>query len=162
MKIEAQHEYSHSIDEVYAAFTDPDFYIKKFEAIGARNVTVVDSSQDEDTFSIVTEREVPANAPAALRSFISDWSTLTQEEFWQGEDGDEYYNELTIESASVPVTMTGVMTLSGDSDACVNDIEITVKCGIPLLGGKLEKFVAEDVANNLEGEFKFISAYLAG
>ncbi len=162
MKIEAQHEYSHGIEEVYAAFSDPDFYLAKFEATGARNVTIVDSSQDEDSFSITTEREVPANAPAALRSFIGEWSKLTQEELWQGEDGDEYYNELTITSQSVPVTITGVMTLSGDKKSCVNDIEITVKCGIPLLGGKLEKFVGEDVAKNLDAEFDFISDYLAG
>lgn len=160
MKIQAQHEYDHSVDEVYEAFTDPDFYVAKFEAIGARNVTVVDSSKDDDTFSIVTEREVPANAPAALKSFIGEWSELRQEEEWQGDDGEEFYNELTISSPSVPVSITGVMTLSGDEGSCVNDIEMTVKCSIPLVGGKLEKFVAGDVASNLDAEFDFIAEYL--
>ncbi len=160
MKIQAQHEYDHSVDDVYAAFSDPDFYVAKFEAIGARNVTVVDSSKDDETFSIVTEREVPANAPGALKSFIGEWSQLRQEEEWQGDEGDEFYNELKISSPTVPVSITGVMTLSGDEDSCVNDIEMTVKCSIPLVGGKLEKFVAGDVASNLDAEFDFIAEYL--
>lgn len=163
MKIEAQHEYQHPVDKVYKAFTDPNFYVAKFEAIGARNVKIVESTDDDDTFSIITEREVPVNAPAALRSFIGDWNRLEQEEFWQGEDDeDEYYNELTISSPSVPVSITGVMTLSGDDKSCVNDVEITVTCNIPLLGGKLEKFVAGDAATNLDNEFEFITKYLAG
>ena len=103
---------------------------------------------------------MPANAPAALKGFIGEWSQLRQEEEWQGDDGEEYYNELTISSPTVPVSITGVMTLSGDEDGCVNDIEMTVKCGIPLLGGALEKFVAGDVAKNLDAEFDFIAEYL--
>ncbi|MEM9056883.1 MAG: DUF2505 domain-containing protein, partial [Pseudomonadota bacterium] len=102
----------------------------------------------------------PANAPAALKSFIGEWSMLRQEESWQGDEGDEYYNELEISSPSVPVSITGVMTLSGDEESCVNDIEISVKCSIPLVGGKLEKFVAGDVATNLDAEFDFITEYL--
>ena len=161
-KVNATHEYDHDIESVYAAFTNPDFYIDKFESIGCRNVEVVESSEDDDGgFQIEVHREVKADAPAVLQALIGEWNSLIQSETWQTEEvGEEYYNEFEIESEGTPVTITGTMTLSGDSESCVNEVELTIRCGVPLVGRKVEEFVAKDSAKNLAAEYEFIQEYL--
>ena len=155
MKINATHHYGCTMEQLFELFSSKDYYVKKFAACGARNIEVVESEAGEGRFSITTEREVPADVPAVLRSFLGDWNALTQEENWEGAPGDEYYSDLEISSAGVPVEITGSMNLSAVDNGCVNDIEIDVKCGIPLVGKKLEQFVAADIEKTLAAEYDF-------
>lgn len=161
-KVTATHEYEHDIETVYEAFTDPDFYIDKFEGIGCRNVEVLESSSDDDGgFQIEVHREVKADAPAILQALIGEWNSLNQTESWQGDDdGEEYYNELEIDSEGTPVSITGTMTLTADGDSCINEVELVIRCNVPLVGKKLEEFVAKDTAQNLAAEYEFIQEYL--
>ncbi|MDH4032115.1 MAG: DUF2505 domain-containing protein, partial [Chromatiales bacterium] len=100
--VEVSHEYAHPIETVIGAFTDPDFYLHKFEGIGARDVEVLASDDDGDVFSVETRRDVPLEVPAALKKLLGSWTTVIQNEEWvEGED-DEYLNELQINSEGVP------------------------------------------------------------
>ena len=42
MKVSATHKYDAPVDTVFALFSQPDFYEKKFEAVGGRNVEVLE------------------------------------------------------------------------------------------------------------------------
>lgn len=159
--VEAVHEYDHPVEKVFSAFTDPDFYLAKFEGTGAREVEVVACSDEDGVFSIETSREVPLEVPSALKAVLGDWTTVVQNEEWvEGDDG-EFLNELDITSEGVPARITGNMTLYGTDDGgCVNEVTIRIDCGIPLLGGKLEKFVAANTRDQLEAEYEFVQEYL--
>lgn len=156
MKVSATHRYTCDMDELFSHFCKPDFYKKKFKACGARNIKVLESAQDGDAFSITTEREVRADVPGVLKSFLGEWNTLTQTESWEGEAGDEYYSELEISSAGAPVTIEGGMVLTPDGDGCINEIDIEIRCSIPLVGKKLEQFVAADTEKTLAAEYEYI------
>ena len=160
MKVTATHRYDCSIDELYKHFCKPDFYRKKFKACGARNIKVLESDHDGNAFTIVTERDVPADVPGVLKSFLGEWNTVTQTENWDGEPGDEYYSDLEITSAGAPVKIEGSMLLTPDGDGCVNEVDINIRCSIPLMGKKLEQFVAADTEKNLAAEYKYIKSIL--
>lgn len=158
--VEAFHEYEQDVDVVYEAFTDPDFYLAKFEGVGARKVEVLSSASEDDVFTVETAREVPLDVPAALQTFLGAWTQVIQNEEWvEGEDG-EFLNELDIASEGVPAKMSGTMRLYATDDGCVNEVAITIDCGIPLLGRKIESFIAESTAEQLDGEYEFIQEYL--
>ena len=158
--VESIHEYDHDVETVYAAFTDPDFYLAKFEGVGARNVEVLSSSNDEGVFAVETSREVPLDVPAALKSLLGEWTSIVQNEEWiEGEDG-EYLNELDMSSDGVPAKMTGTMRLYATEDGCVNEVAITIDCGIPFVGKKIESFVGQSTAGQLDSEYDFIQPYL--
>ena len=148
MKVNATHKYSCGMDELFGHFSKPEFYVQKFEGCG------------EDSFEIKTERDVPADVPGFLANFVSEWNTLTQTETWEGAKGDEYYNELDISAGGVPVEIRGSMNLTPDGDGCVNDIEMEIKCAIPLVGKKLAEFIANDTAKTLAAEYEFIKEFL--
>lgn len=159
--VEAVHEYDHPVEKVFAAFTDPDFYLAKFEGIGARGVEVTACSDDDGVFSIETSREVPLDVPSALKAIVGAWTTVVQNEEWVAGDDDDYLNELDITSDGMPATMSGNMVLYATEDGgCVNEITIRIDCSIPLLGGRLERFIAESTDEQLQAEQEFIQTYL--
>lgn len=160
--VEASHEYEQPIETVIGVFTDPEFYLEKFEGVGARNVEVLSSSDDEGVFTIETRREVPLDVPGALKTFLGAWTTVLQNEEWiEGEDG-EYLNEIEINSEGVPALITGTMTLVSTEAGCVNEVVMEIDCRVPLVGRKLEKFVAESTEEQLDAEYEFIREYLDG
>lgn len=159
--VRARHEYKHSLQKVWAAFTDPEFYQAKFEGIGHRKVEIVSAESDDDGFSIEVSREVPLDVPGFLRSMLGEWNTLLQSERWSESGKGVYVNELQIEARGVPATMTGSMTLAAKGKGCVNEVSITIRAAVPLIGGKLEQFVAKDTEATLAAEYEFIRDYLA-
>lgn len=158
--VRARHEYRHPLRKVWAAFSDPEFYQAKFEGIGHRNVEVVSTEALEDGFLIEISREVPLDVPGFLRGMLGEWNTLLQNERWSGSDKNGYRNELEIEARGVPAAMTGTMTLRASGKGCVNEVAITIRASVPLIGGKLEQFVSRDTEATLEAEYEFIQEYL--
>jgi hypothetical protein len=159
--VRARHEYRHPVGKVWAAFSDPEFYQAKFEGIGHRNVEVISTETDEEGFRIEVSREVPLDVPGLLRSVLGEWNTLLQDEHWTEAAKGVYRNEFEIEANGVPAVMTGKMTLATQGKGCVNEVEITIRASVPLIGGKLEQFVARDAEATLEAEYDFIQDYLA-
>ncbi|UCC15124.1 MAG: DUF2505 domain-containing protein [Gammaproteobacteria bacterium] len=158
--VEVSHEYAHPIETVIGAFTDPDFYLQKFEGIGARDVEVLASDSADGVFTIETRRDVPLDVPGTLKTLLGSWTTVIQNEEWvEGEDG-EYLNELEINSEGVPAVVTGSMTLIPTDEGCINEVVIDIACSIPLIGRKLEGFVAESTDAQLDAEYEFIQEYL--
>ncbi len=162
MKVQASHRYEADIDTVFALFSKPDFYVSKFEAVGGKNVEVLEFEADGPSLQFSIRRDMPANAPSIIKTIIGEWNTLIQTEDWGGDAGAEYWNEFDIEAKGVPVTIKGSMILRTDGDGCVNDIELDIKCPIPLLGGQVEKFVAEDSKESLAREYDYIVDEIGG
>jgi hypothetical protein len=159
--VRARHEYRHPLGKVWTAFSDPEFYQAKFEGIGHRNVEVVSTESADEEFCIEVSREVPLEVPGFLRGMLGEWNTLLQTEQWTAVRGG-YANALQIEARGVPATMTGTMSLSANGKGSVNDIAITIRASVPLIGGKVEQFIARDTEATLDAEYEFIRSYLAG
>lgn len=160
MIVTVDHDYAHALADVHAAFCDPEFYVAKFEALGDRNVQVLDSSDDEDGFFLELEREIRLDVPGLLRGVLGEWNRLQQSEHWQAE-GDGYVNHLSLDSDLVPMDIGGTMHLTGDSEGCTNHIEMNVRATVPLVGRALEKFGADNTRKSLDAEYAFIREYLA-
>ena len=158
--VRARHEYKQPLAKVWAVFCDPEFYQAKFEGIGHREVEVVSAEREGDEFSIETSREVPVEVPKVLRGMLGEWNTLLQTERWAPAGKNTYANELQMEVRGVPAAMHGRMKLSAQGTGCVNEVEITIRASVPLIGGKLEQFAARDAEANLAAEYEFIQGYL--
>jgi hypothetical protein len=160
MKIKALHQYAKDVDTVFGLFHDPDFMKVKYEGIGARNVEVLECAGSEGRYTVKVKREVPADVPALLKKFLNPWNTIVQSETWEGKAGGPYRCKLAVEIAGVPVGMGGEMELRSQDGGCVNDVRLEVKCGIPLIGGKLADFVGGDAEKATQAEYEFIRAHL--
>jgi hypothetical protein len=160
MKIKVLHQYGQDVDTVFSLFHDPDFMKDKYVGIGARNVEVLECSGSEGRYSVKVKREVPADVPGLLKKFLNPWNTLVQSEQWEGKAGGPYRCKISIEISGVPVSIGGEMELRTQDGGCVNDVRIEVKCGIPLVGGKLADFVGSDAEKAIQAEYEFIRGRL--
>ena len=161
MKIKAVHQYAKDVDTVFGLFHDPDFMKAKYEGIGARNVEVLECAGGDGRHAVKVRREVPADVPSLLKKFLNPWNTVVQSESRDGKAGGPYRCTFEIDVGGVPVGMKGAMELRAEGGGCVNDVQMEVKCGIPLVGGKLADFVGGDAEKAIQAEYQFIRAHLA-
>lgn len=158
MKIEAEHKYKASADDVFAALTDEDALVAKHEKLGARNITAV-VEEDGDALQVTVIREVPADVPGVLQRFLKPWNRITQAETWQAYDDGSYAADLTIDIENVPVSIAGSLNLQPRDGGCVNIVELDVGCSIPLVGGKLAAFVGENSERLIAAEYRYLKKH---
>ena len=160
MKIRRDHEYAHSLEAVYALFTDAGEIEAKQEALGARSISVEECEIYDDGADITFVRELPADVPRVLRKFLQPWNTVTQSEQWRSTDDGGYDADLEIDIANVPVTISGTLELEPLEDGCVNHVRMTVDCGSPFVGKTLAEFVAKDCKRLIAEEYEYLTERL--
>ncbi len=156
MEVKAKHFYDASVDAVFACFGNAEKITAKLEALGARNIDVSRCDLTADSLEIDITREVPTDAPGMMKKFLSDWNSVHQTETWTGKPGEHFSGNFNIELHGVPVTIKGTCELTPTSTGSVNDVTVTVECGIPLVGKKLAEFVAHNCQESMEKEYQLI------
>jgi hypothetical protein len=160
MEIKDLHQYDHAVESVFQFFHDPNAVKTKYETIGARNVEILDASEDGGVFTIKIQREVPADVPGVLQKFLGAWNKVVQTERWQTTADGGRTCDLDVDIAGVPVTVTGTMALQPRGEGCANDVRMKVTCGIPLVGKKLAEFVGGDTKKAMDSEYAYIKSHL--
>jgi len=158
-KVTAKHFYSFDSATLIRAFNDEAVIRDKLADSGAKDVNIQLETREQG-FSVVINRNMPADAPAALKSVLGEWNAVQQTEVWQGDTAQGFECELQITIEGVPASISGTMAMSSVGMLTTNQIDIEVSCGIPLLGGTLEKFVASSIEKSVAQEFAFLKAYL--
>ncbi len=158
--IETTHVYSQDSDALYEHFLDEAAVTAKHEKLGARRVEILEWSVDDEGAELVFQREVPIEVPGFLRRFLQPWNTVTQREHWTIEDPGLYHADLEVEIENVPVTIGGTLDIGSTDDGCVNDIVLSVRSGVPLVGGKLADFVAGDSRRLIDAEYRYLKKAL--
>lgn len=156
MQKEIRLEFSQTVDEIYAAYTNPDFIKTKLEALGARNIEV-EIKNENDVKIVKVSREVQVEAPGVLKSFVNLWNKMTQIERWRGEKGGPYYGEMNIEIANAPVIVKSIMQLEHTEEGCAVETVTSIKSNIPFLGRIMDDFMGEMTEKTIEEEFHFMS-----
>lgn len=155
----AKHIYGFDIATLMQAFKDDAFIEKKMASGGAKDIDISVTNNDNG-FDVLVKRQVPANIPAALKSYVGDWNLVTQKERWTGNNDTGYQCNLTIEIENLPVDISGSMQISSQSILTNNNVKFEISCPIPLFGSKVEDFVAANIARSAQAEFEFIKEAL--
>ncbi|MCY4045450.1 MAG: DUF2505 domain-containing protein [Cellvibrionales bacterium] len=141
--------FNHSADNVFDAFTDPDFLVDRALALGELSAEV-EIEETDTTSTIKMRREVIRDLPKFLAKLFDPKQVLNVEERWT-KSGNDYkgQSEFTVEGQ--PVLVKTKTTLTSTPDGCEFSIDYDAKAKIPLVGGKVEKFI---ISNCLEGTQK--------
>tara|TARA_R110001592_G_scaffold1874_42_gene11651 strand:+ start:7096 stop:7587 length:492 start_codon:yes stop_codon:yes gene_type:complete len=150
-------------DTVITMYTDKDYFLNKYKNLGAQNIALLDESFEEGKFSINIKRCLPADVPVPsfAKKFFSGTMTIVQRDTW---DASSKTGRLDIEFKGVPVEASCDMKLvdEGDGSALLMGWNINVK--VPLIGGKLEKVLMEDMSKKVELDHlesaKLLNAYM--
>lgn len=143
-KINLEHRFSAGVAKVWAMYSDRAFFEKKYQATGCSNIEVLDYKSSEKGFSITVRYDSKSDAPLPdfAKKFMAERITVTQTDAW---DAATKTGKITTELKGVPLKVSAEMKLEASGKGAVNKMVWTLSSGIPLVGGKLEGLLAEDV-----------------
>ena len=158
--VKFRHELVYDADPaaVFAMLGDPAFREKVARTHGVENATVTVTPSGAG-MSVVIDQEQPTNdLPGFARAFAGETSRAIQRETWTSSTS----GTLDIEAPGKPTSISGTVTLQTRGGGCVEVVELEVKAKIPLVGGKIEKLLAEKLAAGMDVEREVAVAWLKG
>jgi Protein of unknown function (DUF2505) len=163
MDLNLSSAYDATPEEVFAIITDATFREQACEATKAISyeVTVSDSGDDR---VVEVRREMPSDQiPDFARRFVGKTLTIVQTETWHpaGPDGARQA-DVRGEITGTPVTLNGTAALRPEGGTTVQAVDLDIKVAVPLIGRKLERFVADAIRAGLEKEHELGRAWQDG
>ena len=144
MKFEDKHSFDKPAATVIKMFSDRAYFERKYKDLGAWDIEVLECDKTAKKFRIKCRLTLKSDAPLPdfAKKFLGESSTVTQQDSW---DLEKMTGRLDIEIKGAPVKACADMTLKNEGKGSANTLKWNISCGIPLIGGKLEGLVAEDI-----------------
>ncbi|WP_346384479.1 DUF2505 domain-containing protein [Nocardioides sp.] len=158
MKFRHELVYDAPPSAVFEMLADPAF---RAAAGAAQDVISADVAIERtgNAFSLVIDQlQKTTDLPSFARAFAGDSSRAIQREEWADTTG----GTLAIETPGKPTEVKGTITLRPEGSGTREIVELDVKMKVPLIGGKLEKLMAEKIAAGMDLEHGVGTSYLAG
>ena len=153
----------HPADEVYATMVDPDYLRARLEQMGGPGaVLLAHEAADERACYTVRHGLSGADLPPFVATFLAGDIVIERTETLLREKEGRYSGDVSVLIRGTPATAAGSMHLAdlpaGGSEFHVR-ADVTVQ--VPLIGGKIEAIIAEQVAKLLDAETAFMLDWLA-
>jgi hypothetical protein len=156
-RFEHRATFAASVDTVYSTLVDKDFLTARLNDIGGKGAALLEHQTSDDGAAIRLRQGVDAQRlPGAVRSILSGDLIVEREERWRGHESS---GRATINGVPAEITSRSRVSANGDGTELLTRAE--VKVGIPLIGGKIEKVVAEQVTKLLAAEAEYTEKWLA-
>ena len=150
---------NHDIDTVLEKLFDPDFRVDRSLALGEFSADC-EIEGDEDSMSITMNRELERELPSVLAKVFNARQVMEFEESWQ-RAGDEWLGKVKIQAQGQPIVITADYKLVPTEGGCEYSATHYCKAKIPLIGGKIEKFVLSLTDGDAEKELQYLADALA-
>lgn len=151
-------KFNQPLSTVWALMCDPDFREERCLALGEHSAEC-DVTEDEGVATVVMNRVVSRDPPSVLKKIFNPKQSLMFTENWK-ETADGWVGRMQIDIKGQPVTITAEMSLTGDDSACVYTVDHRCKAKIPLVGGKVEKFVLSQTDDGATDELNYLEKKL--
>jgi hypothetical protein len=154
-----EHDYAAPPAVLLALWRDPEFLHAVGQRFGGVGTPAVE--EDGDEVRIRTERELPVDkVPSFLRRFVGS-GTLHQTDVWPREPVEPIEGTWSV-SGKMPATMSGRQSVTSDGEGCRVRVEGTVSVSAPIIGGKAEDLVAQQITKLIAAQQEFAAEWLAG
>lgn len=148
------------VETVFNLMTDPDFLVERSTALGELSADCEVEDFDDETIVSMT-RQVRRELPSVLAKMFNPVQTMQMKEIWR-RDGDDWTGEYSITVQGQPVTISATFSLTASGGGCLYTIEHRCRATIPLVGGKVEKFVLAQAIAGAEDELAYTRRHLRG
>jgi hypothetical protein len=98
-----------------------------------------------------------SGVPSFAKKFVGDDTNVVQREIWS----TPQLGDITVTIPGKPGDMSGTARISEAHGITTETVDLTVKVGIPLVGGKLEELISGLLLKSLKAENKVGRDYLS-
>ncbi|WP_433800567.1 DUF2505 domain-containing protein [Actinomycetospora sp. CA-084318] len=152
--IEHDASFPHPPDAVVGALTDDAFLNARLAELGGKDAALV----SHDGGRIVLRQGVPVEfLPSVVRRFTGDDLVLDRTETWHGSSAD-----VQVDVRGLPGSITGTQEVVGEGEGSRFTVRASTTVPVPMVGGKIEGVVAEQVSELLRWETEFLTRWLDG
>jgi hypothetical protein len=146
---------------VYATLVDRAFLEERLRALGGKGAAVVDHTGSGDEVGVKLRQGLDAEKlPGAVRAILKGDLVVERTERWSLDGGTHVATgSATISGVPGEISSRTRVEPAGTGSALV--VAAEVKVSIPLVGGKLEGVVAQQVGKLLAAESEFTAKWLA-
>jgi uncharacterized protein DUF2505 len=147
------------VQDVFTALVDETYLRDRLAALGGTDARLVSFSKDDGRTSYQLKQGVSAeHLPSVAKGLLGGDLVIHRTEVWT-EAGTTGTVEVTLNG--VPGRLDGTIVLSEHQGGSRSTLTGQVKVSIPLMGGKLEAMIAEQVVKLLDKENEFTTEWLA-
>jgi hypothetical protein len=163
MKFDDQHKFSKPPATLLKMFTDRSYFERKYPALpGVKNFEILECETKGTQFHIKHRSSQKADIPLPdfAKKFVSDSMVVTQTDSWDTATG---VGRLDVEVKGMPMKISADMKVEASGKGSTNSFKWNISSGIPLIGGKLERLLADDIktksATDLSETAKILKYY---
>lgn len=144
MKFEVRHAFEQSADTVFRMYTDRAFFDRKYQEVEALECELLEEQKSAARFLVKYRLVMKSDAPLpeVAKKIMGDTVKMTQQDSW---DLNKRVGRLDIEIKGAPIKLHADMKLLDENGKGVNVQSWTITCNIPLVGGRIEAAIAEDI-----------------
>ncbi len=148
--------YDAPVSAVAAMMRDPQFRKDVCAEMDVR-VEVTVKEDGEDAEIVLDQWQPTAGIPSFAKKFVGDETNVIQAESWTGPD----HGDVVVTIPGKPGDMTGTAVLTESDGVTTETVDMTIKVGIPLVGGKIETLIGDMLKQALDVENRVGRAYLS-
>lgn len=161
--IEHSSEFGHPLDQVLSAFAEEDSLRARLAEIGGHDAKVLSHEKSANGYRYTMRQGIPSDKlPGAIHGLHPGDLMVQREQSWQRVDDSTVNGSATATVSGVPGSIRATSKFSANGGRTTLRVKGDVKVNIPLLGGKIERTIAEQVLKLFEHEDAFIAEQLAG
>lgn len=153
------YEFEHDAESVFNLLTDPQFLVDRCLAMGELEASCEVEEKAGATVISLT-RMLKRDLPRFLTKMMDPEQTMHMTETWQADGEEGWSGEYTFEMEGQPVVIRAKFELYPTDAGCCYTIEHQVKAKIPLIGGKIEKYISGQAEDGCTDELDYAKEQL--
>jgi Protein of unknown function (DUF2505) len=148
--------------DVYEVLVDADHLRARLEQMGGKDPALLEHSVDASGARVRLRQTVPVEfLPSVVRRFTGDDLVLDRVETWRPRDGGGYDGTVQVTVRGLPGSLSGTQRLTDVDGGAVTEVEGEAAVNVPMVGGRIEGVVVDQLGQLLDAEDDFTRRRLA-
>jgi len=156
------------VADVQRAFQDRAYWLAKLAKYGGDSMTLESLEVGGDRSVVVrTTQDLRQDMlPGAIGRMLPGDTKIMRTQRWRPAPDGKVQGEFTISARGVPTSGSGTMVLepikTGSADGSSLSVRGTLEVRIPVVGGRIERYIADLVASEVPQMQRFTANWIAG
>jgi hypothetical protein len=146
---------------VYTTLVDPAYLNDRLESLGGTGARLSYHRESDNQVNFQLRHGVEAqNLPPAIRTLLGGDLMIDRTETWHPDGSGGYTGTVSVTIPGMPGDLSGTTRVGDAAGGSETTMDATVKIPIPLIGGRIEETVAEQITKLLDSEHTFTENWI--
>lgn len=152
-----------TVEQVFSAFADEKYWQARISAFGGGNSLDAHVVDTDGTVRVSAVQDLTHELlPTAIAAVYPRDLTVVRSETWRWIDKSRVGGEISVATDGAPASGHAHATLTPADDGTRLDFTATVEFKVPFVGGRIEKYLASQLADGIREIQRFTTSWVTG